>query len=83
MRQKADKLEKGKWYADTSSNYVTKPTFFRYEYSNPDEDEDVFDLMIGDDYHPDSDRKYRWWNYTIWYLPTPEDIEKYNLNETE
>lgn len=83
MRQKADKLEKGKWYADIDVEGVNE-TFLKFKERNssgfdfseqrgPHSYSTLLDgITVG---FPNIE--------TNWYIPTPEDIEKYNLNETE
>lgn len=78
MRQKAEKLEKGKWYADISS--LDDEAFLLY--SHLKDNRYYFSKQIGADYA----FHLGFISITMhsnWYLPTPEDIEKYNLNEEE
>lgn len=81
MRQKADKLEKGKWYADIDFNGSVNPAFLRYSHSNGETD--FFSEIKGADRYLESSTGMIPFavNHEIKYLPTPEDIEKYNLNE--
>lgn len=85
MRQKADKLEKGKWYADLQEDEWNNTTFLKFKNSTKD------GLNFSEKRGRDSYR-YLLDGVTIgfphfgpdnFYLPTPEDIEKYNLNEQE
>lgn len=82
MRQKADKLEKGKWYCDVDLQSKNE-TFLKFKEKN----------SYGFDFSEQKGRGYRVLSdgntvgfpdiETNWYIPTQEDIEKYNLNEQE
>lgn len=81
MRQKADKLEKGKWYADTETSKMTTPTFFKFSHTYSKRD--IFKVVLGEGYFLKHDGSCSFSQNANWYIPTQEDIEKYNLNETE
>lgn len=80
MRQKANKLEKGKWYWDSSCSVllrfhkIIEPGVAAY-------DKQIEVDGSGKYYHGDYGILFSLSD--IIYIPTPEDIEKYNLNETE
>lgn len=80
MRTKAEKLEKGKWYADSVPNC---PTFLKF--SHTENRRDFYTEQKGsggywqarDGFIPfTSGNNNR-------YIPTPEDIEKYGLIDDE
>lgn len=78
MRQKADKLEKGKWYADMENPC----TFIKYSYTdgNVQYFEDQIEIWGG---------TYLTLNGSIplicqeRFIPTQQDREKYNLVDDE
>lgn len=80
MRQKADKLEKGKWYSDSVPH---NPTFLKYSHTENRRDLYTEQKGLGG-YWQDRDGFIRFTHKCRdRFLPTPEDIEKYNLNEEE
>lgn len=81
MRQKADKLEKGKWYCDHEHSPTDEVGFLRF--SHKTHSTEFYDENIGEQYLRNDFSLIPFGIGTDWYLPTPEDIEKYNLNETE
>lgn len=82
MRQKADKLEKGKWYADVRFSNVNM-TFLKYSHENIERYH--FSEQRGEQSYKFSKDGFVTIDSRIFkgFIPTPEDIEKYNLNEDE
>lgn len=82
MRQKADKLEKGKWYADVMNNALS-PVFLKFSHKT-DTGYILFSLeRNGPMYNKLKNGMIRFFQMedNDFYVPTAEDIEKYNLNE--
>ena len=78
MRQKADKLERGKWYCDSVPDH---PTFLRY--SHTEKRVDFYTEQKGSGGYWENIDGFITFKHKAHdrFIPTPEDIEKYNLNE--